>query len=299
MRLLEQGERGWERAARVFHVEILGSGRNLSCLGDYTVLSAVESEMGGTGRTPHRVARLASPSPRRAVVRAAHFPVWGSSARRSRFGSCQRGQRAEGRGVGAADRVPDPAPDTRPPARPAPGPLGPPAAARAPRPLVSSLSRRPPDGRARETPPGLRLGRRALRARRRPPRHVLGPRRRRPLPFAPPGLEQRLPAAGEGAAGPGEARAGGVGGRFASLSPSPALCPGAPQSPSILQPWDSPNRTCVECLTVCQALCQGFLSRISLCLSSNPRRWVLLLLHLTEKETEALRGYVSCARSPN
>lgn len=49
-------------------------------------------------------------------------------------------------------------------------------------------------------------GRRAVRPGSRPPRHVLGPRRQQPLPAAPPGLEQRLPAAGEGAAGPGEVR---------------------------------------------------------------------------------------------
>lgn len=49
-------------------------------------------------------------------------------------------------------------------------------------------------------------GRRAVRPGSRPPRHVFGPRRQQPLPAAPFGLEQRLPAAGEGAAGPGEVR---------------------------------------------------------------------------------------------
>lgn len=59
--------------------------------------------------------------------------------------------------------------------------------------------------------------RRAVRPGSRPPRHVLGPRRQQPLPAAPPGLEQRLPAAGEGAAGPGEVR-GAESGRVRFLS---------------------------------------------------------------------------------
>lgn len=70
--------------------------------------------------------------------------------------------------------------------------------------LLPSLS-----GRSGGPPRPCRVqagGRRAVRPGWRPPRHVLGPRHQQSLPAAPPGLEQRLPAAGEGTAGPGEVR---------------------------------------------------------------------------------------------
>lgn len=123
----------------------------------------VELNVGGIGGTLGRRAGLASP-PRRGVR-------WFAPGT-SRFGAVQSaevgsgavsaGGRAAGRGVGAADRVPDP---TRPPALPAPGPGGSSAAPRAPLSLtLLSRARRPPGGRAApETPRGLRLGQRAVR----------------------------------------------------------------------------------------------------------------------------------------
>lgn len=122
-------------------------------------------------------------------------------------GAVSAGGIAAGIEVGAVDSVPDPGRDPRPPARPASGSVGRSPAYCALRSLAL-LSRSPTAG-VPGTPWGLRLGKRALRARLRSPRHVFGQRRQWPLPFAPPGLEQRLPAAGEGAAGPGEGRGGG------------------------------------------------------------------------------------------
>lgn len=150
---------------------------------------------------------LVSPTPLRGVRWFAPSTSPFGAVRSPEVGSraVSAGGNAAGRGVGAVDRVPDPTP--RPPALPTPRPLGRWAAYRAPLSLASfSLAPSPAAGRALETPRGLRLGKRAVRARLRPPRHVLGRRHQRPLPFAPPSLEQRLPAAGEGAAGPGEGR---------------------------------------------------------------------------------------------
>lgn len=125
-------------------------------------------------------------------------------------------------------------------------------------------------GRAPETPPGLRLGKRAVRARLRPSRHVLRPRQQRPLPLAPSGLEQRLPAAGEGAAGPGEGRGGGLpaarggegGYRGVASPPRAHLQPsafGVPQTPSVLQPATIIMRGHVsECLLGARPCAEGF-----------------------------------------
>lgn len=102
-------------------------------------------------------------------------------------------------------------------------------------------------------------GRRAVRPGWRPPRHVLGPRHQQPLPAAPPGLEQRLRAAGEGAAGPGEVR-GAESGSVLLLSPG-----------------------IHRALTVDRARCRGLLVHSPL---SDIVRNERLLFHLTEKETE-------------
>lgn len=108
----------------------------------------------GAGLWP--VARL-SPPPRRAMERPAHFPVLGGSAGSSRFASCQRGRERAGRGVGAAERVPEPVPS---PARD-PGPPAPPtpdSEALVARSAPHSPARHPPPlalwpvGRAPETP---------------------------------------------------------------------------------------------------------------------------------------------------
>ncbi|XP_048640979.1 ankyrin repeat domain-containing protein 13A isoform X2 [Marmota marmota marmota] len=89
------------------------------------------------------------------------------------------------------------APHTRP-ARP-PGRLPRPSLA-LPLLLFSPLAGRRADG---GDPAGTEASAwRTTRPRPRPPRHVLDQRRQQSLPPAPPGLEQRLPAAGEGAAGP-------------------------------------------------------------------------------------------------
>lgn len=117
---------------------------------------------------------LASPTPppRRAVVRSPHFPVWGSSARRSRFASCQRGRERRG-ARGGRGRPPSPTRPTIPdlPRVPCPRPARP--AGRVPRPLARSPgSLRSPAGRragAGDPHRGLRLGKRAVRARLRPP----------------------------------------------------------------------------------------------------------------------------------
>lgn len=123
--------------------------------------------------------------------------------------------------------------------------------------LLPSLS-----GQSGGPPRPLRVqagGRRAVRPGWRPPRHVLGPRHQQPLPTAPPGLEQRLPAAGEGAAGPGEVR------RAESWSV---------RLPS---PWIR------RALTVEQAQCRGLLVHSPF---SDIARNECLLFHLTGKETE-------------
>lgn len=99
------------------------------------------------------------PPPQHAMERPAHFPVRGGSAGSSRFASCQRGRERAGRGVGAAERVPEPVPS---PARD-PGPPAPPAPdseALVVRCVPHSPARRPPPlalrpvGRAPETPSG-------------------------------------------------------------------------------------------------------------------------------------------------
>ena len=109
----------------------------------------------GSGRP--RAGWLASPppTPRRAVVRSPHFPVWGSSARRSRFASCQRGRERRG-AQGGRGRPPSPTRPATPdlPRVPCTRPLGRPASYRA-RSLAwfSSLAGRPAGGR-RRPPPG-------------------------------------------------------------------------------------------------------------------------------------------------
>lgn len=159
-----------------------------------------------------------------------------------------------------------------------------------------SLSGWPPGGRAGAgVPAGLRLGRRVLRARLRPPRHVLGQRRQRPLPSAPPGLEQRLPAAGEGAAGPGEERGGdprprerrGSRGSFRLPEPISSRLPSGPRTPLQL----CSHGTVIIIGHVLECCVPGPAPRTLYTLpfyhSSNPRREVVLL-HVTEKETEDL-----------
>lgn len=73
-----------------------------------------------------------------------HFPVRGGSAGDSRFASCQLGRERAGRGVGAAERVPEPVPS---PARD-PGPPEPPAPA-----SEAPAARRVPHSPARRSLP--------------------------------------------------------------------------------------------------------------------------------------------------
>lgn len=127
---------------------------------------------------------------------------------------CELSARARARGArggrGRAGPRAGPQPGPRPRASSAArsglgGPRRPPAAPRT-RPLALLLSL---SGQSGGSPRPCRVeagGRRVVRPGSRPPRHVLSPRRQQPLPAAPFGLEQRLPAAGEGAAGPGEVR---------------------------------------------------------------------------------------------
>lgn len=121
----------------------------------------VSRREGATGRHGAWLGLVSGPRPppRRAMERPAHFPVRSGSAGSSRFPSCQRGRERAGRGVGAAERVPEPVPsparDPGPPAPPAPDSetlvarCAPHSPARRPPPLALR-----PVGRAPETPSG-------------------------------------------------------------------------------------------------------------------------------------------------
>lgn len=181
--------------------------RILNLRRNFTVSSSVELDVGGIGGTPGRGAGLAPP-PRRGVRWLAPGTSRFGAVQSAEVGSgaVSAGGSAAGRGVGAADRVPDPTPDL--PRSPHRAPeAAPPRPARLTRsPFSLELAGRRAGGAG--DPAGAEAWQAGGEARLRPPRHVRGPRHQRPLPFAPPSLEQRLPAAGAGAAGPGEGRGG-------------------------------------------------------------------------------------------
>lgn len=110
-----------------------GKGENVSSVSRLNCVfrCVVGSGCGRADSGPRAWPRL--PLPRSAVVRPRTSPVWGSSACRSRFGSCQRG-RERGGARGGRGR-PRPRPGPRPPTSRAPRtrPVGRPIAYRAPR----------------------------------------------------------------------------------------------------------------------------------------------------------------------
>jgi hypothetical protein len=179
--------------------------------------------------------------PRSAVVRSPHFPVWGNSGRRSRFRSCQRQREGGGARGGRGPLGPRPGPRPQASCTLHTRLAWLPAAYCAPRSSLarslSSLARRPPDGRAGAGdpsgprllaggPPGPGRGLLAMSSARDAssqfPLHLLvwnNDYRQ---------LEKELR---------GQVRCGveGVGGRLASLNPFPARAPGAQQMPSTLR----------------------------------------------------------------
>lgn len=159
---------------------------------------------------------------------------------------------------------------TRPPTSRAPrtGPRRP--LRRAPRASLAhpSLSSSPAAGRAApETPRGLRLGKRAVR----PGCGLLAMSAARDTSGHFPlhllvwnndyrQLERELRDQVRGGAGSGRGSGGrSTPGSFSPREPSPALCPRAPQTPSVLRSWGKNHpRTWVECLLCARPCAEGF-----------------------------------------
>lgn len=142
-----RGKKGLMKSRMNFSCQDLGLKARI--LGPFWALHcASQCKVGGgwDWAGPDSVGWPSLPPLRRAVVRSLHFPVWGSSARRSRFGSCQRGRVRGGARGGRGRPRPRPGPLPTTSRAPAPGQLGRPTAYAPLAYSLGSLGSRPSGG---------------------------------------------------------------------------------------------------------------------------------------------------------